>query len=221
MKLRIRFTKTGKVRWTSHRDLARIWERVIRRAGLPVAYSQGFSPRPKVHFGLALSTGHESLAEYLDVDLEPDHPRLPTAEDLERLPALLSTMLPVGIDVTDVVELTGPTESLQQAVAVCDWSVEIRDVDPAVVEDGIGRLLAAGELPITRQRKGKDVSDDARPYLLHLSVVGPTEHGTEIEAHLATQPRGLRISELIALLDVGGAEGRVRRLHQWTLLDGA
>lgn len=221
MNLRIRFSKVGKVRWTSHRDLARIWERVIRRAGLPVAYSQGFSPRPKVHFGLALSTGHESLAEYLDVDLVPDDPRVPTAADLVTLPARLSAMLPEGIDVTAVAELSGPTTSLQQAVVSCDWTVEVRDAAPERVAPAIDRLLAADELTITRQRKGKDVTDDVRPYLLHLAVVGPTEHGTEIEAHLATQPRGLRISELIALLDVDGTEGRVRRLTQWTLLDGA
>ena len=68
MRLRLRFDKHGKVRFTSHRDVARIWERTLRRAALPVAYSEGFSPRPKLSFGLALSTGHESDAEYLDVD---------------------------------------------------------------------------------------------------------------------------------------------------------
>ena len=74
MRARIQFSKTGKIRWTSHRDVARMWERAFRRIELPLAYSEGFSPRPKVSFGLALSTGHESLAEYLDVELrgEPD-----------------------------------------------------------------------------------------------------------------------------------------------------
>ena len=52
MRVRLRFTKVGKIRWTSHRDVARMWERAIRRAGLPVAYSAGFSPRPRLHFGL-------------------------------------------------------------------------------------------------------------------------------------------------------------------------
>ena len=60
MRLRVRYTKLGKVRFISHRDTARAWERAIRRAELPVAYTEGFSPRPKVHFGLALSNGHES-----------------------------------------------------------------------------------------------------------------------------------------------------------------
>src|SRR5881227_1654467 len=69
LKVRIRFSKLGKIRFTSHRDVARIWERALRRAALPVAYTEGFSPHPKLSFGLALSTGHESLGEYLDVDL--------------------------------------------------------------------------------------------------------------------------------------------------------
>ena len=58
MKIRFRFAKVGKIRWTCHRDLARMWERAFRRTQLPLAYSAGFAPRPKVSFGLALSTGH-------------------------------------------------------------------------------------------------------------------------------------------------------------------
>src|SRR5205814_9079184 len=71
MRVRFRFAKLGKIRWTSHRDVARMWERAFRRVGLPLAYTQGFSPRPKVSFGLALPTGHESVAEYLDLELAP------------------------------------------------------------------------------------------------------------------------------------------------------
>ena len=77
-RVRFRFSKVGKVRFTSHRDVARLWERALRRAELPVALTEGFSPRPKVHFGLALPTGYESDGEYLDVDL-----RRPEAEALD------------------------------------------------------------------------------------------------------------------------------------------
>ena len=73
-RVRIRFAKLGKIRWTSHRDVARMWERAFRRVELPLAYSAGFSPRPKVSFGLALPTGHESVAEYLDVELADARP---------------------------------------------------------------------------------------------------------------------------------------------------
>ena len=221
MRIRVRFTKLGKIRWTSHRDIARVWERIIRRVGLPIAYSQGFSPHPKVHFGLALSTGHESDAEYIDIDLDPASPNLPTPADLGNLLLQLTAVLPVGMEATAIAEIPGNEMSLQQAVTSCEWRIEIRGAAPTEVAAAIDRVLAAPELVITRQRKGKDVTDDVRPYLLDLTVVGPTDDGTEIDAHLATQPRGLRIGELLAVLGTGGEEGRVRRTTQWTLLDGA
>ena len=95
-RLRLRFSKAGKIRFTSHRDVARMWERALRRSGLPVAYSQGFSPHPLVSFGLALPTGCESDGEYLDVRLGAARAgETPVAE----LPAALSALLPEGIEV--------------------------------------------------------------------------------------------------------------------------
>ena len=221
MRIRIRFQKVGKIRWTSHRDLARVWERAIRRVGLPVAYSQGFSPRPRMHFGLALSTGHESLAEYLDVDIDTEAPNAPAESDLDGLVSPLTDALPVGIDVTAIGVISTSLESLQQAVVSCSWEVELRGASPSAAAEAIERALAADEISVTRERKGKSVTDDVRPYLLDLSVFGPTDAGTQIRAHLATQPRGLRIGELIAVLDPAWEEGRVRRTNQWMLLDGA
>ena len=107
MKVRIRFSKLGKIRFTSHRDVARIWERALRRATLPVAYTEGFSPHPKLSFGLALSTGHESLGEYLDVDLAAD----PGSVDIEGLPARLDPCLPIGLDVQVAAEIEPGTPS--------------------------------------------------------------------------------------------------------------
>src|SRR5690606_21676527 len=111
-RIRIRFSKLGKVRFTSHRDVARIWERALRRADLPIAYTEGFAPRPKLSFGLALSTGHESLGEYVDVAF----PEGEVPVDLERLPELLSPALPAGIEVQTVQALQAGAPSLQQAV---------------------------------------------------------------------------------------------------------
>ena len=72
MRLRVRFAKIGKIRFIGHRDVARVTERAIRKVGLPVAYSQGYSPRMKLSFGLALPTGYESVAEFVDLPLQPD-----------------------------------------------------------------------------------------------------------------------------------------------------
>jgi len=218
MRVRLRFSEVGKIRFTSHRDVARMWERAVRRVGLPIAYSEGFSPRPKVHFGLALSTGHESLGEYLDIDLAPaDGVEI----DIPGLPALLTPALPEGIDV-QAAALTDRTEdSLQAAVTSCSWRLDLDGGTPEELTAAVEGLLAAPELIRTRQRKGVDVVDDHRPYIRDLSVVGPTPEGAVLSAHLGTQPRGLRPAELIALLGDGWSERRVCRTHQWMQLDGA
>lgn len=221
MKIRIAFDKHGKIRFTSHRDVARIWERTLRRAALPVAYSEGFSPRPKLSFGLALSTGHESDAEYLDVDLDAD--RVPEALDLDALAAELTAQLPVGMTVTEIGFIDRGTTSLQQAVTSCTWQIDVADVDPDTVREAVGRALDADTLVVTRERKGKAVTDDLRPLVLSLDVVGSIGDGDDADsvtgvrllAELGTQPRAVRVSELLAALDPPLSERRVVRLHQW------
>jgi radical SAM-linked protein len=217
MRVRLRFAKTGKVRFTSHRDVARIWERALRRAGLPIAYTEGFSPRPKMHFGLALSTGNESLAEYLDIDLRPDAaPTEALDEWLAELPSLLDAGLPAGIEVlaADTIPATGGT-SLQQAVTACSWRLTILGLEPADAAGEIRRLLDAPELPVLRERKGKLTEDDIRPAVLRLTLEGAGDAGVVVAAELATQPRAVRPGELLAALSPSAQEGRVLRTHQW------
>ncbi len=159
VRLRIRFSKLGKIRWTSHRDLARMWERAFRRVQLPLAYSEGFSPRPKVSFGLALPTGHESVAEFLDVELTgldgPAFDGLPSgAAALDGLPARLSAALPVGVDATAVAVLPPGSPSLQEEVASCSWrwtaaATEGMAPVPAGGSQGTGQDLSRGaEVPV-------------------------------------------------------------------------
>ena len=214
MKVRLRFRKLGKIRFTSHRDVARIWERALRRASLPVAYSEGFSPRPKLSFGLALSTGHESMAEYLDVELRD-------GVSITSLPAQLTEQLPVGIDVTAAAPLAPGAPSLQEDVTSCSWRIEVPDLEPAIATDLVSAALAADELVVTRTRKGREVTDDLRPAVLAVTVAGPTARGTELHAELAVHPRSVRPSELLLALAPGLEEGRVVRTAQWIWRDGA
>jgi hypothetical protein len=95
-KLRIRFAKRGRLRFTSHRDFQRAFERAVRRAGLPVAFSHGFSPHPKISYAGAAPTGAASEAEYLEISLT--HER-----DPEQVRAALDEALPTGLDVLEVV----------------------------------------------------------------------------------------------------------------------
>ena len=96
--VRVRFTKLGKVRFVSHRDVARAFERAFRIEQLPLSFTLGFSPRPKVSFGLALGVAQESVAEYLDLELAE-------AVEVDQLPERLSAALPDGIDVTGTCQL--------------------------------------------------------------------------------------------------------------------
>jgi len=214
---RLRFTKLGKIRFTSHRDVARLFERALRKAAIDVAYTEGFSPRPKIAFGLALSTGHESLAEYLDVALQRDD------VDVTELPGRLSSALPAGIDVVAAEPVPPGDASLQEAVTSCTWRIEVDGVDLVTAEQLVETALAADELVLTRTRKGKEVTDDLRPAVLSLAIDGPTEAGVALLTELATQPRGLRPAELLQVLDpLGGIhEGRVLRIAQWLARDGA
>lgn len=223
MRIRLRYSKHGKVRFTSHRDVARIWERVLRRAELPLARTEGFSPRPKMHFGLALSTGHESLGEYLDVDLrEPEADEI----DLGMLPERLSPLLPPGIEVDAVSVINRSDPSLQEAVTSCVWRIEVPGQSVDSLTSAVAAMLAADAIPVVRERKGKQVADDLRPGILHLSVLGSTpddapETGAVFEAELATQPRSIRPAELLAAFDPPLPEGRVCRIFQWINEDGA
>ncbi len=215
MKVRIRYTKNGKIRFTSHRDVARLFERAFRKIQLPIAYSEGFSPRPKLSFGLALTVAHESDAEYLDVDLA-------TSVDLEELPTRLSEALPDGLDVVAAAELEPGSVSLQQAIVGCSWEIEVIGLPSAEVATSVAALLAAPTLPLERERKGKKAVADVRPAILELEVVGPSlrhPDGTQLSALLATESVSLRPSELVRMIGDGLTEGLVRRTHQWTSVD--
>lgn len=225
MRLRIRFTKSGKVRFTSHRDVARAWERALRRAGLPVMMTAGFSPRPRVSFGLALPTGHESVAEYLDVELAypAGHPL-----DVDSTVSSLSGALPAGIDAVAAAVVEDRDGSLQQEVTCCCWCIEVPGMALAEAGTAVARTLAAPSLVATRVRKGVEVVDDLRPAIVALSVDRSTADGEGVVllAELATQPRGLRPGELLDVVFPDRAPGvvdeaRVLRTHQWIERDGA
>jgi radical SAM-linked protein len=243
MRIRFRFTKLGRIRFTSQRDVARMWERALRRAGLPLAYTEGFSPRPQLSFGLALPTGCESLAEYLDVALDERRPET-AAVDVSELPLVLGDLLPAGVDVDEAALTERGAGSLQQLVTSCTWTMHFSGVTSAELEHRVASLLAADAVPIVRERKGREEHDDLRPSVLGLTVGAPGERATGpaeaagtgtatvgLVAELATQPRGVRPVELVrGLTAVSAGPGdrtvgnpvldRACRTQQWIERDG-
>lgn len=213
-RVRLRFTKLGKVRFTSHRDVARMIERMARKASLPIAYSEGFSPRPRMHFGLALPTGCASLGEYVDLDL--------TARvDIDSLPGILTARLPTGMAVVSAAEVVLGERSLQESVTSCDWRLRFVGMSMEDAEAAVSAVLAAESLEVTRQRNRREVTEDIRPGIRGLSTAhwGSDSNGgragVDLVAELAAKPRAVRPDDLVRALGSGWEPALVCRDHQW------
>ncbi len=161
-RLRVHYAKRGRLRFTSHRDFQRAFERALRRAGVPMAYSAGFSPHPKISYAGAAPTGVASEAEYLEIAVtEPVDP--------ERLRLALDAALPSGLDIVEV--LTARSGSLPDRIDASDWAVALPGVPIESVRAALDRFLAAGTVPVERVLKDGRRQLDARAPVVRASVV--------------------------------------------------
>jgi radical SAM-linked protein len=164
-KLRLRYTKRGRLRFTSHRDIARAFERALRRAQVPMAYSAGFSPHPKISWVGAAPTGVASEAEYVEISVAE-------RVDLERLRLALDESLPVGIDVEEVVE--APVGSnLPDRITASRWEIRLPGVPLEVVQQAVDAFLAAPEVPVERLMKSGLRTLDARAAVVSMGASTP------------------------------------------------
>lgn len=140
-RLRVTFSRGHEVKYISHLDLMRLWQRALRRAGLPLAYTKGFSPHPRLSLAAPLAIGVTSSGELMDVFLDRRvSPHFFLTE--------LSKQLPRGVDISEVVETGLGLPSLQSQVLYAEYEVGIEtDRERADVEDSVRSLLAAETLP--------------------------------------------------------------------------
>lgn len=230
MRLRIQFSKLGKVRFVGHRDVARIMERALRRCGLPVTYSKGFSPRLRMSFGLALPTCYESEAEYLDVPLDPefvdDGSIICTGwgqgnvYEQHEIQVALNRALPNGFDIVALIVEPKSGGSLQETVLSCSWTFDIVDAMPHQIEKTIQQTLNSSVIEVNRKKKNELVREDIRHGIHELRLDGESDRGPVVAAELAAKPRVIRPSELIDVLAPGAELGVARRTHQWIEIDG-
>lgn len=163
-RIRLRYTKRGRLRFTSHRDFQRAFERALRRAEVPMAYSAGFTPHPKVSYANAAPTGVGSEAEYLEIALtEPRDP--------EKLRLLLDESLPAGLDVTDAVEARTP--GLADRLDASVWQLRLDGVEPAEAQRAVDIFLAAQTVEVSRSTKNGLRTFDARGAVTALTVLPP------------------------------------------------
>ncbi|GAA1136491.1 TIGR03936 family radical SAM-associated protein [Streptomyces javensis] len=161
-RIRLRYTKRGRLRFTSHRDFQRAFERALRRAEVPMAYSAGFSPHPKVSYANAAPTGTGSEAEYLEIQLAE-------ARDPEQLRAVLDESLPTGLDVIESVEArtSGLADRLQASV----WEIRLDQVAPADAERAVVAFLEADTVEVERRTKNGLRTFDARAAVARLETL--------------------------------------------------
>jgi radical SAM-linked protein len=161
-KLRLRYAKRGPLRFASHRDLARALERALRRARVPMAFSAGFSPHPKISYVGAAPTGAASEAEYVEIGLAE-------RRDPEEVRAALDTSLPPGIDVLECVEALG-AGSLADRIDAATWRVELPGVAPAELAQAVEAFLAADVVTVEKRTKNGLRDIDARPAVASASA---------------------------------------------------
>lgn len=158
MRVRIIFSKQGALRYTGHLDLHKIWERSIRRAKLPLAYSQGYHPQPKINLAAALPLGFSSKAEVMDMWLN---------EDVEDVLPTLQAHVPPGLTIMQAETVDDRKPSLQSQVIAAEYQVEITEAGHASgLTEKIASVLESESIPRVRRKK----SYDLRPLIEELTA---------------------------------------------------
>jgi radical SAM-linked protein len=158
-RVRIRFTKQDDLRWISHRDLMRVWERLFRRAGVALSMTEGFHPKPRINFPSALAVGIAGLDELLEVDLAEQHTAL-------SLQTAISSELPPGMNVGAIDVLAAPDHKAQ--VKYVTFEIAVPPQCQAALADRIDGLLRQSSIPI--QREGRKTALDLRPLIAELTL---------------------------------------------------
>jgi radical SAM-linked protein len=151
--LRLRYARRGRARFTSHRDFGRAFERALRRAQVPMAYSSGFSPHPRISYANAAPTGAASEAEYLEIGLS-------VACDAEQVRAALDAALPPGLDI--VAAQVAPGDTLADLLTGSRWQIDVVGIDPEVAAGAVAAFLGRDEVDVSRMTKTGLRTFDAR-----------------------------------------------------------
>src|SRR5512133_122253 len=205
-RMRVTFATDDSVKYVGHLDMARTWERAIRRAQLPLAYTQGFNPQPRLQFAAALPVGFTGRAELADVFLNEEYA---PADFL----MALGGALPRGVHVLQVQPIPREWPSLQSQLSAARYRVEVETRELAA--EFVARLdgfIDRVEAPRQRRRGKDQVRYDLRPLVLTLSYAGPIADGQCFEVTMRSDPGATgRPDELLAELGYESAPRCIER----------
>lgn len=175
-KLRVQYAKRGRARFTSSRDFGRAFERALRRASIPMAYSSGFSPHPRISYANASPTGAASEAEYLEIGLTQTC-------DADRVRAALDAALPPGLDIVAVVVAT--PGALADLLTGSTWQIHLVGVSADAVAQAVEAVLAQELVVVERMTKSGVRAFDVRQAVVSLVARALSEDASELQ--LTTQ----------------------------------
>jgi radical SAM-linked protein len=203
-RLHIVFGKQGALKYTSNLDLAKIWERVLRRAQLPILYTQGFNARARIQLASALPLGITSECEILDVSL-----REPIS--LDGLVERLAAVSPAGLPIYSITDVGPRSPTLQTRVRSAEYRIEFDDeVNRETLRQKITAILSADAITASKDRKGKSVDVDIRPLIYDLTV----DAQGNLIAHLAVGSQGnLRPDQIVEQLGLAAHYYRAHRVR--------
>ena len=200
MRIRITFVKQGALRYTGHLDLHKLWERAARRAELPLAYSQGFHPQPKMNMAAALPLGFSSRCEVMDMRLERDIP-------LGDLPTRLNGTLPSGLQVVGVEQVDEKEPALQTQVASAEYEVVL--TEPVNIADLAQKIASVMELQtIPRERRGKMY--DLRPLMEEVKLLPDGKIFMQLAAREGATGRPEEVLDMLGIAFEGTRIERTR-----------
>jgi radical SAM-linked protein len=207
-RLRIVFRKGAEIKYISHLDLMRAWERALRRADVDIAYSRGFNPRPKLVFASALPVGFIGRAEMVDITLE-------RPMDLRAFASRLKAQLPCGLQIESVTKVPAALPSLPGQVLAAEYEVCVESQDAADEQQSrLDRLLAEDSVPRRRQRPDGERVYDLRPLIQKLWIVGRRAEMYVIGMRLQADAQGTgRPDEVMAALDMAEAVRGIERVR--------
>ena len=166
-RLRVRYAKRGRLRFTSHRDFSRAFERAVFRARIPMAYSSGFNPHPRISYAGASPTGAASESEYLEIALAQ-------ILDPQQVHAALDESLPDGLDVIEVVQSAGG--SLSDRLEASHWQIELPGTGPDELTAAVAELVGAEAVEVERMTKKGLRTFDVRAAVVSATAATCTNH---------------------------------------------
>lgn len=214
-RIRVQYAKRGRLRFTSHRDVSRAVERAVSRARLPIAFSSGFHPHPRISYAGASPTGAASEAEYLELAMAE-------VTDPDEVSERLDAVLPDGIDVVAAVE--SPGGSLADRLEASQWLVDLPAVDPSVAARAVDQFLAQDSIEVERMTKKGLRRFDCRAAVVSLAA-REGDGGARLDLVLRHATPAVRATDVVSgmVAEAGlppSGEPLLTRLGQGPLAEG-